>query len=67
MTSNGASKPFPDEEGQLIYDFCFDQETMEWVPWMSTVAPYRCDGGERKNPEMSEPFTFTSSVCDPFI
>lgn len=39
MQSNGACKPFPD--GELVYDFCFDQETMEWVPWMETVAPYK--------------------------
>eukprot|EP00752_Nemacystus_decipiens_P010663 g9495.t1 len=41
MRSNGAEKPFP--EGQLVYDFCYDQETMEWVPWMDTVAPYKHD------------------------
>ncbi|CAN0011998.1 unnamed protein product [Laminaria digitata] len=41
MRSYGASKPFP-EEG-LVYDFCFDQETLEWVPWMDTVAPYKHD------------------------
>ena len=41
MASNGATKPFPEDEGQLIYDFCFDQEAMEWVPWMTTVAPYK--------------------------
>ncbi|CAM9123848.1 unnamed protein product [Hapterophycus canaliculatus] len=41
MRSNGAAKPFP--EDQLVYDFCFDQETMEWVPWMDTVAPYKHD------------------------
>lgn len=39
MFSNGAAKPFP--EGQLVYDYSFDQETMEWVPWMTTVAPYK--------------------------
>lgn len=39
MRSYGASNPFP-EEG-LVYDFCFDQETLEWVPWMDTVAPYK--------------------------
>ena len=39
MRSNGAAKPFP--EGELVYDFCFDQETMEWVPWMDTVTPYK--------------------------
>ncbi|CAN0221029.1 unnamed protein product [Ectocarpus sp. 6 AP-2014] len=41
MRSSGAAKPFP--EGELVYDFCFDQETMEWVPWMDTVAPYKHD------------------------
>lgn len=39
MRSNGAANPFPD--GQLVYDFCFDQEAMEWVPWMDTVTPYK--------------------------
>lgn len=39
MFSDGAAKPFP--EGDLVYDYCFDQEVMEWVPWMSTVTPYR--------------------------
>lgn len=39
MFSNGSTKPFP--EDLLVYDYCFDQEKMEWVPWMSTVSPYK--------------------------
>ncbi|CAM9191036.1 unnamed protein product [Choristocarpus tenellus] len=41
MYSAGASKPFP--EGQLVYDYSFDQEKGEWVPWMETVDPYKHD------------------------
>lgn len=63
MASNGASKPFPEEAGQLIYDFCYDQEAAEWVPWMSTVAPYRWDNLEEKSTNIFETLTLISYRC----
>ena len=33
-------------EGAAIYEWCFQRETKQWVPWMSTIPEFKC------NPDM---------------
>jgi len=41
LRSNQIKNPPPDEDGATIYDFLYDVEKKEWVPWNDTVEPYK--------------------------
>ena len=36
-------KPFMPPDSESVYEWCFDQESLEWVHWMDTIPPFECN------------------------